>query len=82
MAHTESIEILLTTVHMCVWSNNVEGVHKIDFARAATRINGRKNDDYHRSLAGKIQESYFGCMGRLNVVLERISMWVSRREFN
>jgi hypothetical protein len=56
IAHTESIELLLTTVQM-----------------AATRINSKKNDEHHKSLVGKVQESYFGCMQRMTVVMERVS---------
>lgn len=56
MAHTESIELLLTTVQM-----------------AATRIGEKKNEDCHRSLVGRVQDSYFGCMQRMTVILETVS---------
>jgi hypothetical protein len=41
--------------------------------RATTRIDGKKNKDSYRLLAGKIQGSYSGCMQRMAVVLERVS---------
>ncbi|KAL2064339.1 hypothetical protein VTL71DRAFT_4833 [Oculimacula yallundae] len=61
MGHTESIEMLLTTVQM-----------------AATRIDSKKNEEQHRTMAGKLQESYFGCMQRMNFVLDRISTGVQQ----
>ncbi|KIN03007.1 hypothetical protein OIDMADRAFT_118907, partial [Oidiodendron maius Zn] len=61
MAHTESIELLLTTVQM-----------------AGTRIEFKKNEENYRSLVGKVQDSYFGCMRRMTVLLERASMCVQQ----
>ncbi|KAE9377453.1 hypothetical protein N431DRAFT_398375 [Stipitochalara longipes BDJ] len=54
--HTDSIQMLLTTVQM-----------------AATRIDDNRNHQRHYSLAGKMQESYFGCMSRIGVVIHGIS---------
>ncbi|KAG4442391.1 hypothetical protein IFR05_002093 [Cadophora sp. M221] len=61
MGHTESIEMLLTTVQM-----------------GATRIDSKRSDEQHRTMAGKMQESYFGCMQRINLVLERISTGIQQ----
>ncbi|KAL3417993.1 vegetative cell wall protein gp1 [Phlyctema vagabunda] len=56
MAHTEGIDMILTTVQM-----------------AATRIDANKNKDRHKTLAGKIQDSYFGCMQKMSLILETAS---------
>jgi hypothetical protein len=61
MAHTESIDLLLTTVQM-----------------GAARIDGRKSDDNHRSLVGKVQDSYFGCMQRITLVMDRVSTGIQQ----
>ncbi|KAH7348566.1 hypothetical protein BKA65DRAFT_500844 [Rhexocercosporidium sp. MPI-PUGE-AT-0058] len=44
----------------------------------ATRIDSKKSDEQHRTMAGKMQESYFGCMQRINLVLERISTGIQQ----
>jgi hypothetical protein len=41
--------------------------------RAGTRIESKKSEENHRSLVGKVQDSYFGCMRRMTVVMERVS---------
>jgi hypothetical protein len=44
-----------------------------DKNRAGTRIESKKNEENHRSLVGKVQDSYFGCMRRMTVVMERVA---------
>lgn len=44
-----------------------------DLSRAATRIDSKKNDQNHRTLAGRMQESYFRCMQRMAVIFEKVS---------
>ena len=43
--------------------------------RNTTRIDSRKNENNHRTLVGKVQDSYFGCMQRLGVATERLSRY-------
>jgi hypothetical protein len=49
--------------------------HEIDwyFCSAAIRIDSKKNEQRHQTLAGKLQNSYFGCMQRISLVMERVS---------
>jgi Fungal N-terminal domain of STAND proteins len=56
IGHTESIELLLVTLHM-----------------GSTRIAGKKQEESNRTLAGRVQDSYFGCMQRLSQVLDCVS---------
>jgi hypothetical protein len=61
MGHTESIELLLMTMHM-----------------GSARIAGKKQEESNRTLTGKVQDSYFGCMQRLSQVLDRVSAGVQQ----
>jgi hypothetical protein len=44
--------------------------------RGATRIDVKKNENHHNTLAGKMQDSYFGCMQKMNVILGTVSTLV------
>lgn len=61
VGHTESIELLLTTVQM-----------------STARIDGKKSENNHQTLIGKVQDSYFGCMQRMTVVMERVSTGIQQ----
>ena len=54
VGHTESIQLLLTTVQL-----------------GKTNLNEKKQDERHKSLAGKFQDGYFNCMQRLTAVFEQ-----------
>lgn len=56
IGHTESIELLLATLHM-----------------SSMRIAGKKQEESNRTLAGRVQDSYFGCMQRVSQVLDCVS---------
>jgi hypothetical protein len=45
--------------------------------RAATRIDERRNEQRHQTLAGRLQDSYFGCMQRIGLVLDRVSTYAT-----
>ncbi|PMD53620.1 uncharacterized protein K444DRAFT_646579 [Hyaloscypha bicolor E] len=55
VVHTESIQMLLTTLRI-----------------GATRIDDRRNHQRHQTIAGKVQESYFGCVKRMSVIVKGI----------
>lgn len=57
--HTESIELLLVTLHM-----------------ESTRIGGKRQQENNKTLVGKVQESYFGCMQKLSQIMESVSSGV------
>jgi hypothetical protein len=63
VGHTESIELLLVTLHM-----------------GSTRIDGRKQQESIKTLAGKVQESYFGCMQKLSEIMDTVSTSVQQGE--
>jgi hypothetical protein len=52
------------------------GLRFADWHRAATRIDAKKNKDHHKTLAGKMQDSYFGCMQKMALILETVSTLV------
>jgi hypothetical protein len=39
-----------------------------------TTIGSRKSEQRHQTLAGKVQESYFGCMQKIGLVVEKVSV--------
>jgi hypothetical protein len=39
-------------------------------------IDNRRNHQHHQPMAGKVQESYFGCMKRISVIVKGISTLV------
>jgi hypothetical protein len=52
------------------------GLRFTDWHRAATRIDAKKNEDRHKTLAGKMQDSYFGCMQKMTLILGTVSTLV------
>ena len=40
------------------------------------RIDAKKNEDHHKTLAGKMQDSYFGCMQKMTMILKTVSTLV------
>ena len=72
IGHTQSIELLLTTVQMYSFCC-ITMVSKLTRIRAETKISSQKSDHHHRTLAEKVQDSYFGCMQQLAIVLETVS---------
>lgn len=43
--------------------------------RNATQAENHKHDNNHRTLVGKVQDSYFGCMQGLGVMAEKLSWY-------
>lgn len=72
MAHTEGIEMILATVHMCVYFGILDYSFLIDIG-LRRKLTPKKSNERHKTLAGKIQDSYFGCMQRMTLILETIS---------
>jgi len=64
IGHTESIELLLVTLHM-----------------GSTRIAGKKQEESNRTLAGRVQDSYFGCMQKMSVILGQMSSGVQQGKY-
>ncbi|CZR68083.1 uncharacterized protein PAC_17982 [Phialocephala subalpina] len=61
VGHTESIELLLMTLHM-----------------GSTRIEGKRQEENYKTLAGKMQEGYFGCMQKLSSIMDCVSIGVEQ----
>lgn len=61
VGHTESIELLLTTLHM-----------------GSTHIGRKSQEENQKSLARKVQESYFGCMQRLSQIMDCVTTGVEQ----
>jgi hypothetical protein len=40
----------------------------------ATRIDSKRSEQQHQTLAGKVQDSYFGCMQKVGLAIEKVSM--------
>ena len=52
------------------------GLRFTDWHRAATRIDAKNNQDHHKTLAGKMQDSYFVCLQKMTLILETVSTLV------
>ncbi|KAH8775850.1 hypothetical protein BGZ57DRAFT_953391 [Hyaloscypha finlandica] len=61
VGHTESIEMLLTTLQF-----------------VATRIDSKRSEQQHQTLAGKVQDSYFGCMQKVGLAIEKVSIGIQQ----
>lgn len=45
---------------------------------AATRIDSKRSEQRHMALARKVQDSYFGCMQRIGLVIEKVSIGIQQ----
>lgn len=55
----------------------LSGKDQAEISRATARIDTKAIKENHRTLAGRVQDSYFGCMQKMTLILESVSRYVT-----